>query len=203
MKQHQNDEAFTRRGGRGWLLVSGIVAAALAFPAAVIALQDDDENGVLTDAERAAIAASLMSDLSAASPGQQAVLEDGTIEVAEMVRLAEEASDCSTAQGSLPFEVQWNRNRLDRTQNFGPDLPIDELEKLLAVSDKCWDEHLGVVEMLNALNMAPAVSAQRQYNQQVEACLLEQGQPAQGWPATEAVIDASVEAICVEKVEGG
>jgi hypothetical protein len=175
----------------------------VAVPAAAIALQDDDEEGVLTDAERAEISASLMSDLSAASPGQQAAVEDGRIEAAEMVALAEEASDCSTAQGSLPFDVRWNENRLDRTQDFGPDLPIDELERLLAISDRCWDEHLGVVELLNALNMVPSVSAQQQYNQEVEECLLEQGQPGGGWPGTDAAIDPSVEAICVEEVEGG
>ena len=202
MKQHESSEASTRRRGRGWLFAVA-AASVLAVPAVAIALPDDEEGGVLTDADRAAMSASLMNDLSAASPGQQAVLEDGRIEAAEMVALAEGASECSIANGSAPFEVQWNRNRLDRTQRFDPDLAIGELERLLAVSDKCWDEHLGIVEMLNSLDMVPSVSVQRQYNHSVEECLVKQGQPGEGWPATDADIDASIEALCVEEVEGG
>jgi hypothetical protein len=203
LEQDESNEASKRQSRRGWLLGGGVVAAVLVGPAVAIAVPDGDERGVLTDAERASITASLMRDVSAASPGQQAVLADGNIEVAEMVALAKDASECSIAQGSLPFEVAWNRNRLDRVQHFDPELSIDELERLLAISDRCWDEHLGIVEMLNAIDMVPSVGAQQQYNQDVEACLLSRGQPGEGWPATDKVVDASVEAICVEEVDGG
>lgn len=203
MNQHDNGEPDIRPTRRRRFVVGGVAAGVLAISAVGVtaALQDDGDQGVMTDAERAAISNSLMSELASASPGQQQVLADGKIDKAEIMALGEEASQCSVAQGTPPIEVGWGGSGPTRSYQFDPDLPIEEVERLLALSDECWDEHVGIVESLNSIDAVPSVDEQRAYNRAVQQCLLAQDEPGANWPATQADIDPSVEALCVDEVE--
>lgn len=199
---NQNEDVEPRRPSRRHRVLIGSVVAVIglgSLTAVAGALRDD--SGVLTDAERAQILADLDRQLAGASAEQQSVAADGEIEAAEMTALAEAASACSVDQGAPAMELRWNGNRLDRTQHFDPELPSREFDRLLAVSDKCWDEHLGVVEMMKAADVVPSVDKQVAYNHAVTACLNKRGEPGANWPVTMEDIDPAVEASCVEEVE--
>lgn len=203
MDQHDNGEPKNLPNRRRRFIVGGVAAGVFIISAVGVtgALQDDGDQGVMTDAERAAMSNSLMSELASASPGQQEALADGNIEKDEIMALAEEASKCSVAQGTPPIEVGWGGTGPTRSYQFDPDLPIEEVERLLALSDACWDEHVGIVESLNAIDAVPSVDEQRAYNQAVQQCLIAQDEPGDNWPATDADIDPSIEARCVDEVE--
>ena len=76
---------------------------------------------------------------------QRLAARDGEIDPAELRRLAENASNCSLMSGSRPISVELGESGLTRTIEFGRD--AENVDELMAISDRCWDEHLGAAEL--------------------------------------------------------
>ena len=76
---------------------------------------------------------------------QRLAAQDGEIDPAELLRLAENASNCSLMSGSLPINVELGKWGLTRTMEFGRD--AEDVDELMVISDRCWDEHLGAAEL--------------------------------------------------------
>lgn len=136
------------------------------------------------------------------SAGQQEAAADGVIDRHEFSDLAAAASECAVASGAPPIEIEWNDGFDSRTQNFGTEISDKDYETLLNASQECWDEHVGVVEMMMALDLAPTQSEQFEIDRRVVVCLADAGVTADDWPATEKAIDPSLEADCVDEAGG-
>ena len=76
---------------------------------------------------------------------QRLAARDGEIDPAELRRLAENASNCSLMSGSRPISVELGEWGLTRTIEVGRD--AENVDELMAISDRCWDEHLGAAEL--------------------------------------------------------
>ncbi len=73
-------------------------------------------------------------------------MHDGTVDIAELRELAAHASDCSLMAGSRPISIGLSSTGgLTRTIRFDPD--GDNVDELMAISDRCWEHHVGLAEL--------------------------------------------------------
>ncbi len=198
-------ERWSRRTTVGRAVLGGFaVAAVLGTSSAVAGVPHlgGSESQSLTDSDRAAIGDDLRRELTQASDEQQGVVADGQIEVAELWDLAADASECAVEAGAPPIEADWTDKGFTRTQSFGTQISDAKVDRLLAASDICWDDHVGIVEQMMFLDLAPSADEQLDVNRRVAACLAEAGVALDSWPVTDVAIDPALEAECVDAAEG-
>lgn len=180
-----------------WVLAGG---TCLLFIGSTVAVADSmrGDPPVVTPDQVADLRAELDSQLPSASRSQRLALLDGVIDRSEMLLLGENASSCSVASGSRPIRLDVDEKSVEWEVNFGSG---DNVDELMAATDKCWFEHVGLAERYYGLQNVPPVSEQVRINELVVDCLAREGYEGTGWPATDAQIDPSVEAECVELAE--
>lgn len=182
----------------GLLLVGGIVAVA-----AISGIADPDQGSnspTMTPQQVAEERARLDARLPSATESQQAALDDGLVTVTEILDLAQEASDCSVAAGGPRIDFQWDGEGVTRTISLGSGSP-DESDRLVDISDRCWDKHVGLAEIYIALQAVLPADDQLRLRQLTIECLADAGIDAPDWPATDVDIDPSIEATCDDQAK--
>jgi hypothetical protein len=153
------------------------------------------EPGAFTAEQIADLRADLDRQLENASSVQRSVFLDGVVERSEIQVLGEVASGCSVANGSSRIRLNIGERGVGWQLSFDDDADTDALA---AISENCWDEHMGLAEQYYGRGAVPIEGEQVRLNEFVADCLAGEGFKATGWPLTDSRIDPSVEAECAE-----
>lgn len=179
-------------------LVAGVAVALVASSVVVgVTNRAQLQDGVLTDGDRVALEQYVHDNLSAASSKQQEMAARGSIDEADLLELASDASRCAVDAGAPPIEYEWTRDGFVTGQDYGGYEP-DEMIRLLDVTDDCWEQHVGAIELMKALDLVPPEDEQRRFNAAVAACLTDAGEDGDGWPVVAGPLDPVLEARCVD-----
>jgi len=155
--------------------------------------------GILTAEQKASARSGLISQLERVSPEQRRAAADGKISKSEVDRLATAADNCARGKGAPKIQRTWTQYGYERGLVFSKDVSFDEMDRIQALADQCWMEHVGVVEQMMALEVVPTEDEQRAFNLRVTECLKDAGVDLQEWPSTQVDIDPSLEANCVDQ----
>jgi len=206
LTQHATASQASEQPRRRWILAAAaglLVLGGIVAVAAVSGIADPDQGSnspAMTPQQVAEERTRLDARLPSATESQQAALDDGLVTVTEILDLAQEASDCSVAASGPRIDFQWDGEGVTRTVSLGNGSPA-EADRLVGISDTCWDKHVGLAEIYVALQAVLPVEDQLKLRPLTVECLADAGFDAPDWPATDVEIDPSVEATCDDQAK--
>jgi len=146
-------------------------------------------------ADLQAVRADIVAQAASASPLQREILSDGMVTEAEAKQAVAAFVECAQKEGLTIGPTKESGN-----YSFGFQSDGDSQDELV-IYDRCEAETFGLVGMMLGVQAAPPADALEERNSLVEQCLIDEGFDAEGWPATTAELDPSVEARCVDEAD--